>query len=176
MFPDVFKTARLTLRPIALEDAGPIFDGYARDREVTRFLVWRPHLSRDDTVAYIARCMADPSHLSRTYVLLGRDDHQLRGAIDLRREAPHRLGFGYVLARAWWGQGLMTETLAEVVRWALGQDPIRRIGSVCDVENVASARVMEKAGLTKEGILRRWSLHPNISDQPRDCFSYARVR
>ena len=89
--------------------------------------------------------MADPSHLSRTYVLLGRDDHQLRGAIDLRREAPHRLGFGYVLARAWWGQGLMTETLAEVVRWALGQDPIRRIGSVCDVENAASARVMEKA-------------------------------
>ncbi len=176
MFPDVFRTARLTLRPIALEDAGPIFNGYAQDRDVTRFLIWRPHRNRDETVAYITGCMAAPSHLSRTYVLLGRDDHQVRGAIDLRREAPHRLGLGYVLAPAWWGQGLMTETLAEVVRWALCQDAIWRIGAVCDLENMASARVMEKAGLTKEGILRRWSMHPNISDLPRDCFSYARVR
>ena len=176
MFPDIFRAARLTLRPIALEDAGPIFDGYAQDREVTRFLIWCPHRKRDDTIAYITGCMAAPPRLSRTYVLLGRDDHEVRGAIDLRREAPHRLGFGYVLAPTWWGQGLMTETLSEVVLWALRQDPIWRIGAVCDVENVASARVMEKAGLTKEGILRRWSMHPNISDLPRDCFSYARVR
>jgi RimJ/RimL family protein N-acetyltransferase len=70
----------------------------------------------------------------------------------------------------------MTEALAEVVRWALYQDTIWRIGAVCDVENVASARVMEKVGLTKEGILRRWIMHPNVSDLPRDCFSYARVR
>jgi len=70
----------------------------------------------------------------------------------------------------------MTETLVEVVRWALSQDAIWRIGAVCDVENVASARVMEKASLAKEGILRRWIMHPNVSDLPRDCFSYARVR
>jgi ribosomal-protein-alanine N-acetyltransferase len=176
MFPDVFRTARLTLRPIALEDASPIFDGYAQDRKVTRFLIWRPHRNRDDTVAYITGCMAAPSHLSRTYVLLGRDDHQVRGSIHLRREAPHRLGVGYVLGQPWWGQGLMTETLVEVVRWALSQDAIWRIGAVCDVENVASARVMEKASLAKEGILRRWIMHPNVSDLPRDCFSYARVR
>ena len=176
MFPDVFRTARLTLRPIALEDAGPIFNGYAQDREVTRLLIWRPHRSCDDTVAYIMGCMAAPSHLSRTYVLLGRDDHQVRGTIRLGREGPHRLDFGYVLGRPWWGQGLMTEALAEVVRWALYQDTIWRIGAVCDVENVASARVMEKVGLTKEGILRRWIMHPNVSDLPRDCFSYARVR
>jgi RimJ/RimL family protein N-acetyltransferase len=35
---------------------------------------------------------------------------------------------------------------------------------------------MEKAGLTREGVLRRWSVHPNISDEPRDCFSYSRIR
>jgi RimJ/RimL family protein N-acetyltransferase len=47
---------------------------------------------------------------------------------------------------------------------------------VCDVDNIASARVMEKAGLTLEGRLRRWLVHPNISDEPRDCLGYARVR
>lgn len=176
MFPELFQTARLALRPIALEDAGPIFDGYAQDREVTRFVTWRPHQSRDDTIAYVAKCMTAPSHVTRTYVLLGREDNKVRGAFDLRRRAPHCLGFGYVLARAWWGQGLMTEALVEVALWALAQNAIWRIGAVCDVENAASARVMEKAGLTLEGVLRRWIVAPNISDEPRDCLSYARVR
>jgi len=46
MFPDGFRTARLALRPIAPQDAGPIFDTYAQDPEVTRFLTWRPHRQR----------------------------------------------------------------------------------------------------------------------------------
>jgi RimJ/RimL family protein N-acetyltransferase len=59
---------------------------------------------------------------------------------------------------------------------ALQQPSIFRIGAVCDVENIGSARVMEKAGLLREGLLRRWLVHPNVSDEPRDCWSYARVR
>jgi [ribosomal protein S5]-alanine N-acetyltransferase len=70
----------------------------------------------------------------------------------------------------------MTEVLTEVMNWALSQLPIFRIGAVCDVENIASARVMEKAGLVREGLLQRWLVHPNISDEPRDRFSYARAR
>jgi len=70
----------------------------------------------------------------------------------------------------------MTEALAEVARWALNREDIWRIGDVCDVENLASARVMEKAGMTPDGLLRRWTMHPNVSDEPRDCFSFAKVR
>ena len=65
--------------------------------------------------------------------------------------------------------------LAEVAGWAMRQDDIWRIGAVCDVENRASARVMEKAGLEREGILRRWIIHPNVGSEPLDCFSYAMV-
>jgi [ribosomal protein S5]-alanine N-acetyltransferase len=70
----------------------------------------------------------------------------------------------------------MTEALSEVADWAMRQGDIWRIGAVCDVENLASARVMEKSGLEREGILRRWLVHPNISPEPRDCFSYAKCR
>lgn len=176
MLPDRFETSRLILRPIARNDARAIFEGYAQDREVVRFLTFRPHRAVAETDAYIARCTAAPPDKSRTYVLIARDDGRLLGAFDLRRPEPHRLGFGYVLARAHWGRGLMTETLAEVVGWGMLQDTIWRIGDVCDVENLASARVMEKAGLEREGILRRWSMHPNLGSEPRDSFSYARVR
>ena len=109
-------------------------------------------------------------------MLTSREDDALRGALDLRRDAPHRLGFGYVLARPWWGRGLMAEALTEVADWALARPSVFRIGAVCDAENAGSARVMEKAGLAREGLLRRWLVHPNLGDEPRDCFSYARVR
>ena len=81
-----------------------------------------------------------------------------------------------MLARPFWRRGLMTEALAEVARWAMGQPEIWRIGAVCDTENLASARVMEKSGMIREGVLQRWMLHPNVSLEPRDCFSYALTR
>jgi len=74
--------------------------------------------------------------------MVDRMDHSVRGSFDLRQTAPHRLEFGYVLGRPWWGQGLMTEALSEIVRWALRQPSVFRISAVCDVENVGSARVM----------------------------------
>jgi len=176
MLPDRFATPRLILRPIAPQDAPAILTGYAQDLEVVRFLIWRPHQGLADTEAYIARCMAAQPDRARTYTLIGRGDGRLLGAVELRRPEPHRLDCGYVLARAFWGQGLMTEALAEVALWAMRQDGIWRIGAGCDVENLASARVMEKAGLEWEGMLRRWIIHPNISCKPRDWLSYAKVR
>jgi ribosomal-protein-alanine N-acetyltransferase len=176
MLPDCFETARLILRPIEPQDAPAIFAGYAQDPEVVRFLIWRPHQCLADTEAYIARCMAAQPDRSRTYALIGRGEGRLLGAFELRRPEPHRLDCGYVLARAFWGRGFMTEALAQVSLWTMRQDGIWRIGAGCDVENFASARVMEKAGLVREGILRRWIIHPNISSEPRDWLSYAKVR
>lgn len=176
MLPDRFETARLILRPIAPGDAAAIFAGYAQDPEVVRFVTWRPHRTLADTEAFIARRLATPPDEARNYVLTRRADAALIGDFDLRRPRSHRLGFGYVLARSHWGQGLMSEALTAVVDWAMRQEAIWRIGDVCDVENRASARVMEKAGMQCEGILYRWIMHPNFSPEPRDCFSYARVR
>jgi len=174
MFPDRLQTARLLLRPIEFDDAAAIFSNYAQDPEVCRFVLWRPHADVSETRAYIAGCLMATT--SRTYVLTRRDTNALVGALDLRDTGPGHIGFGYVLARPVWRQGLMTEALTACADWALSQPGIWRFGDVCDAENVASARVMEKAGLQREGLLRRWGMHPNISDEPRDCFVYAKVR
>jgi ribosomal-protein-alanine N-acetyltransferase len=176
MLPDSFETARLILRPVTRGDACAILAGYAQDPEAVRFLMWRPHRGLADTEACIADCLAAPAHKSRSYALIAREDGQLLGNFALRQPEPYRLDCGYVLARPYWGRGLMTEALSEAARWAMRQGDIWRIGAVCDVENPASARVMEKAGLEREGILRRWLVHPNISAEPRDCFSYALTR
>jgi len=174
MFPQSFSTTRLTLRPVRVDDAQAIFDRYAQDPEVTRFLTWRPHESLEDSRAYVEMCLKAES--SRVYMIVLPSSGQAIGAFDLRKSGNSKLEYGCVLARPFWGQGLMTEALVEVVDWALRQPSIWRIGAVADVENVGSIRVMQKAGLQQEGVLRRWLTHPNISDVPRDCLSFARTR
>jgi [ribosomal protein S5]-alanine N-acetyltransferase len=176
MLPERFEADRLVLRPIAASDAPAIFAGYAQDPETVRYLTWRPHRDIGDTHAYLERCLAMPPDRVRTYALVDRAQDRLIGAFELRRPEPFRLDFGYVLARPFWRRGLMTEALREVVGWAMREPGIWRIGAVCDTENLASARVMEKSGLVREGVLRRWILHPNVGDKPRDCFSYALTR
>ena len=176
MFPDTITTPRLGLRPVAADDAPAIFRSYAQDPEVTRYLAWRPHRTVADTEAYLAACLALSPASARVYALVGRDDGALAGSLHLRRPAPHRVECGYLLARPFWGRGLMTEALAAAVDWALAAPGVFRIGAVCDVDNPGSARVMEKAGLAREGLLRRWMVHPNVSDEPRDCFAHGRAR
>ncbi|WP_281063347.1 GNAT family N-acetyltransferase [Leptolyngbya sp. Cla-17] len=67
----------------------------------------------------------------------------------------------------------MLEAMQVLTNWALGQDEIYGVWAFCDVENAASARVMEKVGMQREGMLKRWFIHPNISKEPRDCYCYA---
>ena len=70
----------------------------------------------------------------------------------------------------------MTEAARSVVDLSLSDPQVRRVWAVCDVDNAASARVMEKVGMTFEGVLRRWVIHPNVSPDPRDALCYALVR
>jgi len=85
----------------------------------------------------------------------------------------HRADFGFVLARAYWGKGLMPEAISALVKITLAQPSIYRMEATCDFDNKASARALEKAGLSREGLLRRYIIHPNISPEPRDSLLYA---
>ena len=171
------KTERLLLRAPRLDDAETIFNAYAQDPEVTRYMIWRPHQSIDETIAYLRdHAVGFPADGSRfTWAITVQGDDKLRGMIELRPRG-HKADFGYVLARPLWGQGYMTEALRSVLDFAFRLPSIFRVWAVCDVDNRASARVMEKCGLEFEGILRRHTIHPNISPEPRDVRCYARTR
>jgi RimJ/RimL family protein N-acetyltransferase len=84
--------------------------------------------------------------------------------------------FGYCLARDAWGRGFATEAATAIVSKSLDQPEIWRVQAFCDVENRASARVLEKCGLVREGTLRRYMVMPNMSDIPRDMYCFAKVR
>jgi RimJ/RimL family protein N-acetyltransferase len=70
----------------------------------------------------------------------------------------------------------MTEAVRACIQWALGQPGVYRVYATVDTENIPSQRVLEKAAMQREGLLRRESLHPNISPEPRDCYMYSIVK
>ncbi len=170
------KTERLRLRKAKLSDAEVVFREYARDAEVTKYVSWRAHQSVEETREYVRMCLlAWDVGKAFHWVIERREDNQLMGMLIARVDA-EKWELGFVLARRYWNQGYMTEAVKAVLDWALRRGNIHRVWAVCDIDNLASARVMEKAGMEREGILRRWSVHPNISDTPRDSYCYAVVR
>ena len=171
--PKTLKTDRLRLRKAKLADAEAIFREYAQDAEVTRYVSWRAHQSVEETREYVQMCLlAWDVGKAFHWVIERREDARLIGMMNARVDAA-KWELGFVLARPYWGKGYMTEVLKGVIAWALKRKEIYRLWAVCDVDNVASARAMEKAGMQREGILRRWSVHPNISDEPRDSYCYS---
>ena len=173
--PESFETARLLLRLPSMDDAEPVYS-YARDPEVSKYLFWRPHENVEITREFLRRCIRCWEDQSAfPWVITRKADRSLLGMIELRID-DFRADFGYGIAPQYWGNGYTTEAATAVVDWAIGQEHIFRVWAICDIENVASARVLEKAGLQREGILRRFTIHPNISNQPRDCFCYSIVK
>ncbi len=149
---------------------------YAGDEEVTRYLTWLPHRSLRDSLAFLETALDGWREGSEyTWVLELRETGALVGGFGARPSGTS-LNIGYVLGREYWNRGLMTEAVKHVVAWAMAQPGIFRVWAVCDVENAASARVLEKSGMTREGVLRRWAILPNLSAEPRDCACYAVVR
>ena len=171
--PEQFLTDRLHLRVPRLEDAKSIFDGWAQDKDVTRYLTWRPHENIEQTQEFVRGCLAAwESHTRFPYMITLRTDGKVIGMIDPRIESS-KVGIGYGIARAFWGNGFAPEATNAIIGWAFQQPSLHRVYATTDVENIASQRVLEKVGMQREGLLRKYIIHPNISDIPRDSYMYA---
>jgi ribosomal-protein-alanine N-acetyltransferase len=174
--PKTITTGRLLLRAPRLADAPAIFETYARDPQVTRYLVWEPHANVHETEQFLSYCeLLWATGKDFPYAITLNDADQLIGMFGLHL-MDMKCEVGYALARPYWGQGYMTEALRTVIDWAFTEPEFYRVQAFCDVDNLASARVMEKAGMRREGLLRRYVVHPNISAEPRDVYMYAVVK
>ena len=171
--PERIEPERLVLRKPRMEDVPDIFVGYAQDIEVTRYLTWRPHKNVEETRQIVRQMLRNwEAGNVYPYALTTRASDTIIGMIAMHPDG-FRLGIGYVLARAHSGKGYASEATQAIVDRALQQPSIHRVHGTADVENLASRRVLEKVGMQCEGILRKYIIHPNISNIPRDSYIYA---
>jgi RimJ/RimL family protein N-acetyltransferase len=176
--PSTFATARLVARKPRVDDAPAVFAAYANDPEVTRYLAWRAYDRVEPLQAFLREAVAhwEQGAGALPWLLCLKGTDTPIGSIGITLEGNGRAMVGYVLAKKFWGHGFSSEALTWLVDWSLAQPSIHRAWAFCDIENPASARVMEKAGMVREGVLRRWHIAPTLGPEPRDCLVYAKVR
>ena len=146
-----------TLRPWREADAASIAR-YADNEKIAANLrdVFPWPYRRQDAAAFVADCVRNEGRgqLCRAIEM----DGEAVGSISLtlgtdvyRRSAE----LGYFLGEPFWGRGLMTAAVAAMCREGFGTWDIVRIYAEVYARNTASRRVLEKAGFTLEGTLRR---------------------
>ena len=168
-------TKRLRLRPYRLSDA-PRMQQLAGRREVAATTLRIPHPYEDGIAEVWIAQAAERAAQETSYnfaVALPESD-ELIGSIglEMRRES-ERAVLGYWLGVPYWGRGYATEAVIEILRFGFEDVGLNQISASVFANNPASARVLEKAGLTYEGrhvqAIKKW-------DQFLDTLTYARVR
>ena len=119
------ETNRLFLRQFELSDAQAMFNNWASDDKVTKYLTWPTH----SDVLVTEQLLADwVSHYSRKdcyrwAIVLKEDGSKPIGSIDVCRwhEDGKNPEIGYCIGKRWWHQGIMTEALGAVIDFLFHQ-------------------------------------------------------
>ena len=171
--PEWIETERLVLRKPCMDDAHILFTAYMQDPEVTRYTTWCPHEQLQEAEDFIHNSISAWENGTRfPFAITRKEVDEPFGMIDLHIRGC-TVGLGYVIARSHQRKGYATEATRAIINWAFRQPKIYRVNASTDIENIASQRVLEKAGMLCEGLLRKYIVHPNISDIPRDSYMFA---
>ncbi len=151
------ETERLILRRFKVEDAEEMFDNWASDPEVTRFLTWPAHSNTDVTKAVLSDWVSryeDGGYFN--WAMEYKETGQVIGNISVVKLNGNTdsADMGYCMSRSYWGMGLMPEALKAVMDYLFDTVQLNRVAACHDVNNPKSGRVMDKAGMKQEGILR----------------------
>jgi len=177
IMPTRLQTERLLLRPFVSADAPAVF-AYAGDPQTTRLMDWARHEDIADSEQFVEDVIGGwEDGGDYCWGIEDLATGGIIGAIGCQFDE-HGMTIGYIVARERWGQGLATEAGRAVFDAAREIDDVYRFSATCDVDNHASARVLEKLGMIREARLARWCECPNHEDDhgPRDVFMYAWTR
>lgn len=143
-----FVTARLSLRPLGLIDAGPVALMNS-DVEVMRF-VGGP-LTAEASDASVLRSVDQWNAQGYgRFAVLGRATGEFVGWVSLNhghKLYPDDVEIGWRMRRAFWGQGLASEAAARVLEFALNEALVPRVVALADMDNGASVAVMRRIGM-----------------------------
>jgi ribosomal-protein-alanine N-acetyltransferase len=154
------ETPRLLLRRFAADDAADMYDNWASDDEVTRFLTWPTHTSLEVS-----------QYVAAQWVEGYKDDKFYQWCIELKEigkaigsiavveivEKINAAVIGYVIGKAWWHQGIMPEAFSAVIEFLFNKVGFNRIEARHDPHNPNSGKVMQKCGLKYEGTMMQAS-------------------
>lgn len=150
--PESLETPRLVLRPFTEDDAEAAFRWFG-DPEVMRFVPSRADRSVEETRRRLARYREHQArHGFSKWIVRERTSGEAVGDSGLLRlEEPERVDLGFRFARSSWGRGFATEVARAWVQAAFTDFGLDRLTAFSHPGNVASLKVLEKAGFRRTG-------------------------
>lgn len=166
-FPTL-TTERLRLRRVEPRDIEALFAIYS-DAETMRYFGHEPYQSREEVEETLR--LREEDYTARRAIRWGialKQSDILIGNCSFHHfdEGHFRAETGYVLDRAYWGQGIMSEAVAAIISYGFGKMGLRRIEAIIDIANERSKGVLLKLGFQYEGNLRqRYHIGDHFEDE-----------
>ena len=151
------ETSRLILRKFKEGDYENVFDNYASDNEVTKFLTWPTHKDRNVSKTLVSSWAKSYREVSfYQWAIVLRDNMEVIGSISVVGidEAHDQFEVGYCLSRQMWNKGIMTEALKAVIDYLFKNTNVNKIFAMHHLDNIASGKVLLKNNMTYEGTIK----------------------
>lgn len=161
-----FAGPRIRLRALDARDVDALFALYS-DAQVMRYWSTPPWRERAQAVAHVERMRHERTEAEFYPWVATLDDDVLIGTCSLFavNRAHARGEIGYALRSPWWGRGLAQEMLGLALTHAFDAIGLNRVEADIDPGNIASCRLVERLGFTREGLLReRWRVDGGVQD------------
>ena len=152
------ETDRLILRQFKIEDAENVFNNWASDDEVTKYLTWPTHSSVEMSRSYMEFCINGYNEKNvYQWCMEMKNSHELIGNISVVKiiDEIDSVELGWVIGRKWWGNGYTAEAAERLLEFFFTEVSVNRICAGHDIDNPNSGRVMQKFGMKFEGTLRQ---------------------
>ena len=153
------RTNRLLLRKYRLSDAEEMFENYANDDRVTKYLPWKPYSNPADVIPFLEMTIKKYEEISTYNWAIIYQGSVIGGisamSIDTMR---NNCEVGYCIGYDFWNKGITSEALAAVIAFLFDEVGMHRIMAKHDIENPASGEVMKKCGMTYEGRFKEYYL------------------
>lgn len=171
--PEKIETQRLVLQRLKYEDAEEIFYTYASKPDATRYMAWPTHETIKDTRAFLHFAVRGwEQGLDYSFGIRLRESNRFIGSIGIMNDLG-KIQFGYIFSPTQWRKGYATEACLSLIGILKTIPEVQRIGTFVDVENVASRKVLLKAGLTEDFVFSKWFAFVNQGNELKDCVVFS---
>lgn len=152
------ETERLILRKVKKEDAEQAYQNWCNSSEVSKYVLWEKHNSIDITKKLYEFWENEYENLNvYRWIVQTKDTNELIGTIDVSPKGLIKYGaceIGYCYGEKYWGNGYATEALKAVIKFLFEECDANVVFAEHMSNNTASGKVMQKAGMKYEGVLR----------------------
>ena len=169
------ETERLILRKFTIEDAEGMFNNWATDSLVNKFLAWPLHKSVDETKEVISKWISNYENGSYNWIVEMKDTHEVIGSIceEGKSIKNNPISLGYCYGSKYWNKGYASEVLRRVIEYLLLEQDFYLVEANHRSSNPASGRVMQKAGMKYDGTLRERKIN---KDETRSDVIYYSIK